>query len=55
MVDEILPLQVITAKLGDSIVSLEIEITSSMRRVCNDMLHVTPVKGVRNATVALAQ
>ena len=31
MLDEILPLQLITAKLGGSIVSLEIEITSSMR------------------------
>ena len=33
MLDEILPLQLITAKLGGSIVSLEIEITSSMRRM----------------------
>ena len=32
MLDELLPLQQIIAKLGGSIVSFEIEITSSMRR-----------------------
>ena len=32
MFDEILPLQLITVKLGGRVVSLEIEITSSMGR-----------------------
>ena len=35
MLDEILPLQLITAKLAKSIARLEIEINSSTKHVCN--------------------
>ena len=53
MLDEVLPLQLITAKLAKSIARLETEINSSTKHVCNDPLHVN--QGVRNASVALAQ